>query len=58
MPEVANRPMEQQMKLHKLKAGEATGTYLVDSPVSEADIADTMGVVPINATDAKCRRNA
>lgn len=26
------------MKLHKLKAGEATGTYLVDSPVSEADI--------------------
>lgn len=26
------------MKLHKLKAGEATGTYLVESPVSEADI--------------------
>lgn len=26
------------MKLHKLKAGEAAGTYLVDSPVSEADI--------------------
>jgi DNA repair protein RadC len=26
------------MKLHKLKAGEATDTYLVDSPVSEADI--------------------
>ncbi len=26
------------MKLHKLKAGESTGTYLVDSPVSEADI--------------------
>jgi DNA repair protein RadC len=30
--------MEQEMKLHKLKACEATGTYLVDSPVSEADI--------------------
>lgn len=26
------------MKLHKLKAGEATGTYRVESPVSEADI--------------------
>jgi len=26
------------MKLHKLKAGEAIGTYLVESPVSEADI--------------------
>ena len=26
------------MRLHKLKAGEATGTYLVDSPVTEADI--------------------
>ena len=26
------------MKLHKFRAGEATGTYLVDSPVSEADI--------------------
>lgn len=26
------------MKLHKLKAGEAAGTYLVESPVSEADI--------------------
>lgn len=26
------------MKLHKLKAGEATGTYLIESPVSEADI--------------------
>ena len=38
MPEVANRPKEQQMKLHKLKAGEATGTYLVESPFSEADI--------------------
>ena len=38
MPAPANRPKEQQMKLHKLKAGEATGTYLVDSPVSEADI--------------------
>ena len=26
------------MKLHKLKAGEATGSYLIESPVSEADI--------------------
>ena len=26
------------MKLHKIKAGEAAGTYLVDFPVSEADI--------------------
>lgn len=26
------------MKLHKLKAGESTGTYLIESPVSEADI--------------------
>ena len=38
MPEAANRPMEQDMKLHKLKAGEATGSYLIESPVSEADI--------------------
>jgi DNA repair protein RadC len=38
MPEVATRPMEHPMKLHKLKAGEVTGTYLVDSPISEADI--------------------
>ncbi len=30
--------MEQERKLHKLKAGEATGTYLLESPVSEADI--------------------
>lgn len=30
--------MEYEMKLHKLKAGESAGTYLVDSPVSEADI--------------------
>jgi DNA repair protein RadC len=30
--------MEQEMKLHKLKACEATGTYLVESPASEADI--------------------
>lgn len=26
------------MKLHKLKAGETTGTYLMESPVTEADI--------------------
>ena len=26
------------MKYHKLKAGEATGTYVMDSPVTEADI--------------------
>ena len=26
------------MKLHKLKANEATGTYLVESPVTETDI--------------------
>lgn len=26
------------MKLHKLKASETTGTYLVESPVTEADI--------------------
>lgn len=26
------------MRLHKLKAGERTGTYLVESPVTEADI--------------------
>lgn len=26
------------MKFHKLKAGEAAGSYLVDSPVTEADI--------------------
>lgn len=26
------------MKLHKLKAGEVAGSYLVDSPVTEADI--------------------
>ena len=26
------------MKLHKLRAGETTGTYLVESPVTEADI--------------------
>jgi len=26
------------MKYHKLKAGETTGTYVVDSPVTEADI--------------------
>jgi DNA repair protein RadC len=38
MPEAANRPMEKDMKLHKLKAGEASGSYLIESPVSEADI--------------------
>ncbi len=26
------------MRLHKLKAGETTGTYLVESPLTEADI--------------------
>ena len=26
------------MKLHKLKASEPSGTYLVESPVTEADI--------------------
>ncbi|ENJ7649877.1 DNA repair protein RadC [Pseudomonas aeruginosa] len=26
------------MRLHKLKAGESTGTYLVESPVTETDI--------------------
>lgn len=26
------------MKLHKLRAGETTGTYLVESPLTEADI--------------------
>jgi len=26
------------MRLHKLKASESTGTYLVDSPVTETDI--------------------
>ncbi|WP_434458498.1 DNA repair protein RadC [Stutzerimonas urumqiensis] len=26
------------MKLHKLKAGESTGTYLIESPVTETDI--------------------
>jgi DNA repair protein RadC len=26
------------MRLHKLRAGESTGTYLVESPVTEADI--------------------
>ena len=38
MPETVNRPTEQEMKLHKLKAGETTGSYLIESPVSEADI--------------------
>jgi len=26
------------MKYHKLKAGEMTGTYVMESPVTEADI--------------------
>lgn len=26
------------MRLHKLKASESTGTYLVESPVTETDI--------------------
>ena len=26
------------MKYHKLRAGEETGTYVMDSPVTEADI--------------------
>lgn len=26
------------MKYHKLKAGETTGTYVMESPVTEADI--------------------
>lgn len=26
------------MRLHKLKAGESTGTYLIESPITEADI--------------------
>lgn len=30
--------MGHHMKLHKLKAGEVTGTYLIESPISEADI--------------------
>ena len=27
-----------RMKYHKLKAGETTGTYVMESPVTEADI--------------------
>jgi DNA repair protein RadC len=30
--------MELNMRLHKIKAGEAAGTYLIESPVTEADI--------------------
>lgn len=26
------------MKYHKLRAGEETGTYVMDSPITEADI--------------------
>lgn len=38
---IPHRPItlkEPNMRLHKLKASESTGTYLVESPVSEADI--------------------
>jgi DNA repair protein RadC len=30
--------MELNMRLHKIKAGETAGTYLIESPVTEADI--------------------
>ena len=35
---LATRPMELNMRLHKIKAGETAGTYLIESPVTEADI--------------------